>query len=156
MDKDFDKLTGYLKPGIHKLTLEKLKTHKILASTETRKKLIDNLELACKFYWPYNIEEIFVDGSFATEKLYPGDIDGVICFAEVEDKRLENIIASGSVWGDFSLNPSKNDNKFRMWHEYKIEFYIHPIHKTSKHKSFLEFFQRSHDGVPRGIIKVIK
>jgi hypothetical protein len=157
MTKDFDKKTGYLKPGIHKFTLEKLMHHKILANTETRRHLIQNLKLACEFYWSYDIENIFIDGSFATEKPYPADIDGVICFEGFEDQRLEKILESQSVWGDFSpYDPSKPGDKFRMWYEYQIEFYIHPIHKPFKHNTFLEFFQHSRDDEPRGIIQVTK
>ena len=62
----FIKETGYLKEGIHPFTLKELKSDPILGGTSKRLYLINNLKFACEYYWQYDIDNILIDGSFAT------------------------------------------------------------------------------------------
>ena len=144
----FNKSTGYLQPGIYLMTIEKLLNNKILGGTERRKNLIYSLKEACNVYWEYGITEIYANGSFATMKPFPNDIDGYIR-VDFQSKEFENLTNSGSVWGKFYGYHNKKD-KFQMWYEHKIEFYL------EENNVFNYFFTHSRDGVERGIIKVIK
>jgi len=44
--------------------------------TKWRVQLVQNLRILVKELWKEGITEIFIDGSFATDKLHPGDVDG--------------------------------------------------------------------------------
>ena len=147
---EFIEETGYLKPGIHLVTLEQLKNHEILAGTRERRNLIESLEFACKCYHSFGITDIYVNGSFSTSKPIPGDID---CYIEVEsgnDERLVNLVNSGSVWGDFARVRIGNNIKFIMWHKYRLEVFIQPKDQTT----MFDFFCKSRDGIDRGILKI--
>lgn len=151
----FNSKTGYLEPGIFPITLSELEHHSDFSSTNKRKFLIQNLKLACEFYWKHNIENILIDGSFATKKPIPNDIDGILCFDTPNDQRLIDIIRSGNIWGNFN---TIKDNKFPMWHEYKIEFWIHPGHfaDITKQTTILDFFLKGRNNEPRGLLKIVQ
>ncbi len=147
----FNKITGYLKPGIYEITLNELYSHKILCGTSARKSLIQSLEHACNTYWSYGIAEIFINGSFATTTPFPIDIDGYICFENENDLKLKQLKESQSIWGNFNPVKIGNNQKFLMWHENKIEFYP----QIGRLGEFFYFFTLSRDGIERGIIKII-
>lgn len=146
----FNKKTGYLKPGIYCMTIDELRNHEILGGTLERKNLIKSLEIACKFYWNYGITEIYANGSFATMKPIPNDIDGYLYVNETDNGLLQ-VINSDSVWGKFYGFHSAKD-KYQMWYEYKVEFYL----ELKGQEFFTDFFTHSRDGIERGIIKVIQ
>lgn len=124
----------------------------VLAKTEQRKKLILSLKEACEIYWKYNIMEIFVDGSFASLKENPKDIDGYIVIDE--NSKFAELVKNEPVWGDFS-SIDKFTGKFKMWNKHKIEFYVHPIQKAYYEMSFPVFFTKPTKYVNKGILKII-
>ena len=69
----FDPSTGGLPPGNHKATLEQI--GKRLSFTPRRRWLLKGLRVAVEAFWAAGIQEIYIDGSFCTEKPDPGDID---------------------------------------------------------------------------------
>ena len=146
----FNKKTGYLKSGVYCMTIEELSNHSVLGGTPERQKLLNFLKQACQFYWSHNILEIYVNGSFATMKPIPNDIDGYL-YVDEGDSRLQQLINSGSVWGKF-YGMSSTADKFPMWYEYKIEFYL----EVKGQEIFQNFFTHSRDGIKRGIIKIIQ
>ena len=147
---DFNKTTGYLKSGIYCLTIDELINHKILGGTSQRQTLIKSLKEACEFYWSYGIDEIYANGSFATMKPIPNDIDGYL-YVDESDKGLLQVINSGSVWGKFYGFHNIKD-KFQMWYDKKIEFYL----EIKGQEIYHNFFTHSRDGIERGIIKIIQ
>ncbi len=150
----FNEDTGYLLPGIHLITVEDLFNHKILAATPERIKLINSLKLACKTYWSYEINEIYANGSFATSKPIPNDIDGYLQVSYTDPGFLK-LIRSNSIWGNFKGKNHSGD-KMPMWHEHKIEFYIDDPDFSGKNFNPFNFFTHSREGIKRGIIKVIQ
>lgn len=149
----FNRHTGYLYPGIYIVKISELLEHPILCKSEKRKNLILSLKEACEIYWQFNIPEIFVDGSFASLKEKPEDIDGYIVIDE--NSKFDELVKSGSIWGDFS-SIDKKTGKFRMWKDHKIEFYVHPIQKAFYGMSFPIFFTNPTKYVNKGIFKIIK
>ena len=145
-----NKTTGYLKSGIYCMTIDELLAHPILGGTEQRKTLIKSLKEACEFYWSFGITEIYANGSFATMKPVPNDIDGYLYVSEY-DPKFQNLLNTDSVWSKFYGYHDIKD-KYQMWHEHKIEFYI----ELKGAEFFTNFFTHSRDGIERGIIKVIK
>ena len=74
MIPEFEPSTGALPPGNHPATLEQIE--KGLGFTPRRRWLLKGLRAAVVAFWAVGIEEIYIDGSFCTEKPDPGDIDG--------------------------------------------------------------------------------
>ena len=145
---EFDNITGYLKTGIYPITIDELFSHPILGNGKQRQKLIKSLSEACKVYWEYGINEIYANGSFATMKPVPNDIDGYI-IVDTQDEQFKKLVKSGNIWGIFKGKDNPKD-KFPMWYEHKIEFYI------ESENLFHYFFTHSRDGIERGIIKIVK
>ncbi|MFA7657914.1 MAG: hypothetical protein WCY19_00610 [Candidatus Gastranaerophilaceae bacterium] len=143
----FDNKTGYLISGIYLMKIDDLLNHEILGGTAKRKNLIYSLKEACEIYWSYGIYEIYVNGSFATIKEYPNDIDGYLR-VDVKSESFIKLTSSGNIWGQLQ---SIGTYKLPMWHKYKIEFYV-----ENKYEQFHNFFTHSKDGIERGIIKLIK
>ena len=151
----FNRKDGFLLSGIHLINIPDLYKHPVLASSETRIKLINSLKEACGVYWSYGIEEIFVDGSFASMKENPNDIDGYIAFENENSSKFIQLLKSGSIWGDF-LSTDKKTGKYRMWAEHRIEFYAHPIQKAYGYIPFPVFYTGMTKYVNKGILKIIR
>ncbi|HSA05996.1 MAG TPA: hypothetical protein P5556_02325 [Candidatus Gastranaerophilales bacterium] len=151
----FNRTNQYLLSGIHLISIADLYNHPILAGNVKRLKLIDSLKEACEFYWSYGIDEIFVDGSFASIKENPGDIDGYITVESETDPKYLKILNSGSIWGDYKTIDPKT-GKFLMWSKHRIEFYVHPIHKAFGMMYFPDFFTSPSKYLDKGILKIIK
>lgn len=149
----FNRHTGFLYPGIYNITIAELLENPVLCKNEARKNLILFLKEACETYWNFNISEIFVDGSFASLKEKPEDIDGYIVIDE--NARFNELVKSGSIWGDF-LTLDEETGKFKMWQKHRIEFYVHPLHEAYGYIPFPVFFTGLTKYVNKGILKIIK
>ncbi|HCC56929.1 MAG TPA: hypothetical protein DEQ47_06625 [Solibacterales bacterium] len=149
MIPSFDPETGALPPGDHRATLNEIA--KQLGFSPRRRWLIGGLRKAVSAFRDAGIREIFIDGSFCSEKPDPGDIDGywVEPDREVYD-RLE------PYWLDFELirAPHARQLKWRMWADYGLEFFIHPTMRASADMGFPDFFRHDREGRPRGVIKI--
>jgi len=82
----FDPNTGGLPPGNHQATLEQIRMR--LGFTPRRRWLLKGLHAAVEAFWAAGIQEIYIDGSFCTEKPGPGDIDGD--WVEPDEGRLRS------------------------------------------------------------------
>lgn len=150
----FNDLSGYLSVGIYLMSIDDLLKNKILGGTPERINLINSLKLACQTYWYYGITEIYANGSFATTKPAPADIDGYIQVS-FEDINFFKLVQSDSVWGKFK-GKNNPDDKFPMWYEHKIGFYLHDPKYPNKNLNPPKFFTHSKENVERGIIKIIQ
>jgi len=147
----FDSSTGALPPGNHQATLDQIAER--LGFTPRRRWLLEGLSAAVKAFWAAGIQEIYLDGSFCTEKPDPGDVDGY--WVEPDDGVYDRI---DPYWIDFEpvLVPHARKCKWRMWVDYGVEFFIHPVMQASPEMGFPEFFSQDRDGQPRGVIQVVK
>jgi hypothetical protein len=121
-----------------------------LGFTPRRQWLLKGLRAPVNAFWAVGIEEIYIDGSFGTEKPDPGDIDG---YWVEPDPEVYDLI--DPYWVAFELMPHLRQWKWRMWVEHGVEFFVHPA-MASREIGFPEFFRRSRDGRPRGVIQVIR
>jgi hypothetical protein len=98
-------------------------------------------------------EDIFIDGSFCTEKLDPSDVDGY--WVEPDDGVYDRI---DPYWIDFEmiLVPQVRKWKWRMWADQGVEFFIHPAMRAKPTVGFPEFFREDREGQPRGVIQVVR
>jgi hypothetical protein len=147
----FDPETGALPPGDHRATLDEIRRR--LGFTPRRRWLLKGLRAAVEAFWAAGIEEIYVDGSFCTDKPDPGDIDGY--WVEPDEAVYERI---DPYWVDFELVfiPHVRRWKCRMWADHGVEFFIHSAMQASPEVGFPQFFRRDRDGRPRGVIRVVK
>jgi hypothetical protein len=120
---------------------------------------------------------IFVNGSFVTDKLRPKDIDGYFECSEddVATGRLEqelNLLDPFKVWtwDPASRLPAPGSTKpqgeLPMWRRYHVELYPHwgrgPVAQRDKHGhelTFPSFFRQCREEEefkPKGIVKLVK
>ena len=147
----FDPTTGALPPGDHRATLEEIGMR--LGFTPRRRWLLKGLRSAVEAFWAAGIEEVFIDGSFCTEKPEPGDIDGY--WVEPDQHVYDRI---DPYWIDLELVlvPQLRKWMWRMWADHGVEFFIHPIMQAGPEITFPEFFRKGRDGQSRGVIQVMK
>jgi len=103
-------------------------------------------------FWAAGTEEIYIDGSFCTEKPDPGDIDGY--WIEPDAQVYER---TDPYWIDFELVPVPHTRKWkwRMRIDYGVEFFIHPAMLAAPDLAFPNFFRHDRNGMPRGVIRVV-
>ena len=119
-----------------------------------RRWLLKGLRVAVLAFWAAGIEDIFIDGSFCTEKLGPGDVDGY--WVEPDDGVYDCI---DSYWIDFEmiLVPHVRKWKWRMWTDVggsRRGVFIHPAMLAKPTIGFPEFFRQDRDGTTKGVIQV--
>jgi hypothetical protein len=147
----FDPNTGALPPGNHQATLEQIASR--LGSTPRRQWLLKGLRAAVEAFWAAGIQEIYVDGSFCTEKPDPGDVDGY--WVEPDEGVYDRI---DPYWIDFEsvFVPHVRKWKWRMWADHGVEFFIHPAMRATAERGFPEFFRQDRNGQLRGVIQVVQ
>ena len=147
----FDPETGALPPGDHRTTLEELR--KGLGFTPRRRWLLKGLRSAVEAFWKAGIEEIYIDGSFCTEKPDPGDVDGY--WVEPDLDVYDRI---DPYWIDFTpvFVPVAGKWRCRMWADHGVDFFIHPAMQATPEEDFPEFFRHDREGRPRGVIRVLR
>lgn len=147
----FDPETGGLPPGDHQATLEEIRER--LGFTPRRRWLLKGLRSAVEAFWNAGIEQIYIDGSFCTEKADPGDVDGYWVEPDVDVyDRVD------PYWIDFTpvFVPPAAKWRWRMWADHRIEFFIHPAMKATAEQGFPDFFRHDRTGRARGVIRVVR
>jgi hypothetical protein len=124
-----------------------------LGFTARRRWLLKGLRVAVEGLWAADIREIYIDGSFCTEKPDPGDVDGY--WVEPDEGVYDRI---DPYWIDFELVlvPQSRKWKRRMWADHGVEFFIHPAMLALAEMGFPEFFRQDRERQPRGVIQMLK
>lgn len=142
MIPDFDINTGNLPPGIHCAAWEEIESR--FGGTPHRRKLLKGLKTVLLALQAAGCQSVYIDGSFVTEKEYPGDFDGCWEAAGVDVGKLKNLAPA---LFDFS-NRRKAQKDV-----YGGEMFLAHTLADPFGTRFVEFFQRDkHTGEPRGII----
>jgi len=127
-----------LPPGIHYATLKEIETR--FATSDHRKRLFCGLRNGVMVLRKAGCRNIFLDGSFVTQKPVPGDYD--VCWDPigVDDTKLDPILL------DFSNGRKKQKDVFHG------EFFPSTWRAGGRH-SFLHYFQiDKYTGNAKGII----
>jgi hypothetical protein len=111
--------------------------------TLRRRWLLKGLRVAVEAFWAASIQEIYIDGSFCTEKPDPGDIDG---YWVEPDAGVYDRIDSYLIDLELVLVAHVRKWKWRMWADHGVEFFIHPAMQASPEMGFPEFFRQDRDG----------
>ena len=93
---------GNLPAGIHACTWEEAK--ETLAFNPRRQELLAGLKRACDVLKQAGCDKIYIDGSFATNKEFPGDFD--VCWKD-DNVDLKLLLELDPVLLDFSINGKK-------------------------------------------------
>lgn len=137
-----------LPAGVHVATMEEVEIEFGL-STERRKLLMTKLKSATDNLRMAKVKFIFLDGSFATDKPDPEDIDG--CWSALGD--IDTGILDPLFW-DRRKYPDPLKRKALMKEKYGLDFYIAENIELGSNKRFPDFFQINRDGKPKGILQV--
>ncbi|MBI9013898.1 MAG: hypothetical protein JEZ08_16810 [Clostridiales bacterium] len=132
---------GFLEPGIYTLTWEEF--YQEFSFSSRRIKLLSGLEKALINFKAANCKHVFIDGSFVTKKVEPGDYDACWFYdPSVNTKKIDKVLL------DLSLGRKKQKLK------YQGEFFPHSKREGMSCLAFLDFFQRKKDGNPKGIVHI--
>ncbi|RNC29974.1 MAG: hypothetical protein AWM53_00198 [Candidatus Dichloromethanomonas elyunquensis] len=140
--------------------------------SQWRLQLVDNLQKLVNELWEVGITEIFIDGSFVTNKPHPNDIDGyfvcdVMRVASGDIERDLNKINPHKIWtwDPKSLRPCRGSTKRQlpMWHKYRVELYpefgqfFGALDEYGNPLQFPAAFRKErYSRRPKGIIKIVK
>ena len=134
---------GNLPPGVHWATWQEF-VHRF-GTTQHRLEIIRGLKIALDSLRSAGCSTVYIDGSFVTKKLAPGDFDACWDANGVNTDFL------------YSLDPIlfKFDNK-RAAQKVKYLGELFPAQGSADiaGRTFLEFFQTERDGNPKGIVAI--
>lgn len=133
---------GLLPPGVHFTSWEELERR--FGQSTWRRRLISGLRRAAMSLAAAGCKTLYIDGSFVTDKLTPGDFDA--CWDEqgVDPNLLDPVLLT------FDANRAAQKAK------YGGEFF--PAAFQARHRApfrlFLDFFQQDKNGRPKGIVAI--
>lgn len=132
---------GNLPAGIHFTTWQEIEI--ILGFNDRRRELLAGLKRACQSLKQAGCTRIYIGGSFATNKEFPGDFD--VCW----ERTGVNAALLDPVLLDFS------NKRVAQKAKYGSEFFVaSSIADLKSRKNFLQFFQEDRLGNLKGIIAV--
>lgn len=132
---------GLLPPGIHWATMDEIKNE--LCFSSKRVKLVEGLEKALLSLKTCGCETVYIDGSFASDKMNPEDID--VCW-DTNNVDLYKLLKIEPVLLDLSNERLAQKSKFGC------EFFISSLIAKPPNTIFIDFFQEDRNGNPKGII----
>jgi hypothetical protein len=135
---------GTLPPSIHEATLDEIESR--FVTNYRRKDLYEHLLILIDDLKKIGCKMIFIDGSFVTNKTFPGDID--LCW----DNRgfdLDDVKRKMPILFDFS------NGRYLQKKKYKADIFPAYIIESDSGIYFLDFFQKDKNtGNQKGIIKL--
>lgn len=129
---------GILPSGIHKVKLNEFE--KLFSFNHKRLEMIQKgLTPFLKELKPYKLKEIYMDGSFVTQKENPDDIDGY-ALSESTSALSEFIVNNQDRWQSeyrIDFNPAFSDFEGEYSQSWWEEFFSSIPHKQSLQKGFV-------------------
>jgi hypothetical protein len=136
---DFD-ANGNLPPGIHRAAW--IVFSKRFGHSEHRKTLFDSLATALNSLAAAGCRSVYINGSFVTEKLEPGDYDLCWSIDGVAPERLDPVLLDFSPAGRRAMKA-----------KYRGDLFPAEVPEGASGKAFLDFFQTDmRTGEPKGIV----
>jgi hypothetical protein len=134
---------GKLPPGVHFCTWEEFVAR--FGITQHRLNLIAGLKVAMTQLQSAGCPTVYIDGSFVTHKLVPGDFDA--CW-EANGVDMTQLQSNAPILLKFDAKRAAQKAV------YGGEFFPAGWPANSAGTPFLEFFQIDRDGNPKGIIAI--
>ncbi|MCP5060243.1 MAG: hypothetical protein GY937_26380 [bacterium] len=137
---DFDE-NGLLPPGIHACSWREVE-HRY-GSNRHRRELLAGLKAALLALKRAGCGRVYVDGSFVTDKNVPEDFDGCWDPMGVDPNKLDPVLLN------FDNQRAQQKAKYRG------EMFVASENAVPRHrKRFLDFFQQTREGEPKGILSL--
>ncbi len=133
---------GCLPAGVHQASLEEVRD-RFGRQSAARRRLFNGLTRAVENLGEAGVKRVYVDGSFATDKPVPNDVDG--CWEANADIDLGKL---DEVFLDFG------QRRRRMRQKYGVDFFPCSLSEGDTRKAFLDFFQVDKDGRAKGILAI--
>jgi hypothetical protein len=136
---DFD-ANGNLPPGVHRAVWKVFS--KRFGNSEHRKTLLDGLATALNSLAAAGCRSVYINGSFVTKKLEPGDYDLCWSIDGVAPERLDPVLLDFSPTGRLAMKA-----------KYRGDLFPAEVPEGASGKAFLDFFQTDKNtGEPKGIV----
>lgn len=175
-------VAGILPVGTFRVTIAELKTSVLVMGPQYapvehwdaawRARLVENAETLIAQLRQVGVTEIFLDGSFAEAKPFPGDIDGYFeCDPrELAKGTLERALNSLDHFKIWTWDPKQRRSargftkkQLPMWHKYRVDLWPHYPGLLSgirdQYGNELQFpaaFRQQRDtGARKGIVKIV-
>ena len=133
------KKSGLLPAGVHYSFWQEF--IKRFGFNEHRQILLKSMEKGFKLLYKNGCENVYIGGSFVTDKPEPGDVD--VCF----DNSFMKWQQFQKKYPAFLLNEK---GYYELYEKYKANFYPY----NSYDDYFLQFFQYSRSGEVKGVVKL--
>ena len=151
MKEEFEKIFNEhncLPPGYHEMTWGEVKEK--FNFSKRRKELIAKVEPLLSILKDAGCTCLYIDGSFVTNKIAPGDID-ILYNADNPAMAGEAMVETDCILECTPKNRELQKDKYGA-----EVFYCHWIAQMSPEKSFLEFFQqfKGNPKIEKGIVKL--
>jgi hypothetical protein len=131
----FEESTGLLPPGEYEASLAEIR--KALCWTYRRREIYGGLEYVAGELRTYQVDRIWVDGSFVTSKARPRDVD--VAYEVPQGTNPDD-------WGWLSPIRHGDLKKFR-----RVD-----LHQDWPGQSRMsKFFRQDRDGTPKGILRLV-
>ncbi|NPV93217.1 MAG: hypothetical protein HPY50_20845 [Firmicutes bacterium] len=166
---------GVLPPGDYPMTFEEIGRSVLITGpgdepdwdTAWRARLLDVFEYRCIQLWSVGVTEIFIVGSFVSDKLHPNDLDAYfVCRKDHWERIAEPSLKEldPEFWSFERINKGTGRVAYPMWFDYGIEIY--PVYEEFLEANVSdpdlkdikpEWFRKikyTHTG--KGVIKVIR
>ena len=132
---------GDLPPGVHFATWQKLEDR--LSFNPRRHLMLAGFRQACSELRKAGCRLVYLDGSFVTRKLHPGDFDACWDVHNVDDAKLD------PVFWDFSQGRVAQKQRFLG------ELFPAQLPEGATGRAFVDFFQvNTLSGQPKGILAI--
>jgi len=133
------KKSGLLPAGIHTASWEELEER--FATNRYRQKLFEGLKKGLKVLHDFGCHEVYIDGSFVTDKTNPGDID--VCY----NNMYMDLAGLKKECPEFFDSIKGN---YRQRKKFGCEFYAYNSFDTF----IVDFFSFSRNGEAKGLVKL--
>ena len=140
----FEHATGNLPPGEHVALWEEISER--FGQTEWRRQLLAGLESALNCLRAAGCRTVYLDGSFVTSKVRPGDFDA--CWD------AEGVNGSLLDW-ELCTAEGFKDSRAAQKKKYRGELFPANVGADGLGTPFREFFQHDKDGNPKGVVVII-
>lgn len=132
---------GTLPPGDYDMTLDELQQSVLVHGptswphpwdTEWRATLVASLQVLVPHLWSAGAQDIYIDGSFATDKSRPGDVDGYfVCdrYEWLSGRFQSRLMQCDPLWTSskaaWRKEPASGKPHSPLWFRYHAEFFPH-------------------------------
>ncbi len=132
---------GDLPPGVHFATWREIEDR--MSFSPRRRRLVAGFRMACNELRNAGCRLVYLDGSFVTRKVRPGDFDACWDVQNVDDDKLD------PVFWDFSRGRAAQKRRFLG------EFFPAQLPEGATARAFVDFFQVNKlSGDAKGILAI--